>query len=307
MPAALLTGPPGIRCVFSDGSTARFELGGLPCAGLVDDLLTGLAQSIHPHGTVDAAGSVNHYVQSIRDIARKLDQRGFAGRAADLRRTMLAQYWMASTGTRESCTRRLLLGFTASGGHLDAQVAELAAGRAYNVQLNHHQLPPYLENEWEALTAACRRAVDESFASHKRALAAAERGRDPAGGEWNGQNLRWLLTRTGPVGLTALGRHLCQRLIGDPGDPELAALGHSRRDRKRDRRLGRPGRQRRDLIGQQVGELLQPQPRRQRELPDRCVACQLTAPEPPVGAAVRGQAPQPVQEQPDEVRLQVLD
>ncbi len=208
MPAALLTGPPGIRCVFSDGSTARFELGGLPCAGLVDDLLAGLAELIHPHGTVDAAGSVNHYVQSIRDMARKLDQRGFTGRAADLRRTMLAQYWMASTDTREACTRRLLQGFTASGGHLDARVVELAAGRAYNVQPNHHQLPPYLESEWEALTAACRRAVDESFATHKRALAAAERGQDPAGGKWDGQNLRWLLTRTGPVGLTELGRHL---------------------------------------------------------------------------------------------------
>jgi len=208
MPAAVLTGPPGIQCVFSDGSSARFELAGLPCPGLVDDLLAGLAELIHPHGTVDAAGSVNHYVQSIRDMARKLDQQGFTGRAAGLRRAMLAQYWMASTSTREACTRRLLQGFAASGGHLDAQVAELAAGRAYNIQPNHHQLPPYLKSEWEALTAACRKAVDESFAAHKRALAAAGRGQDPAGGEWNGQNLRWLLTRTGPAGLTELGRHL---------------------------------------------------------------------------------------------------
>ncbi len=208
MPAAVLTGPPGIRCVFSDGSSARFELAGLPCPGLVDDLLAGLAELIHPHGTVDAAGSVGHYVQSIRDMARKLDQQGFTGRAAGLRRTMLARYWMASTSTREACTRRLLQGFAASGGHLDARVAGLAVGRAYNIQPNHHQLPPYLESEWEALTAACRKAVDESFAAHKRALAAAERGRDPAGGEWNGQNLRWLLTRTGPAGLTELGRHL---------------------------------------------------------------------------------------------------
>ena len=68
---------------------------------------------------MDAAGSVNHYVQSIRDMARELDQSGFTGRAADLRRTMLAQYWMASTGTREACTRRLLQGLTASGGHLE--------------------------------------------------------------------------------------------------------------------------------------------------------------------------------------------
>ncbi len=124
MPAAVLTGPPGIRCVFSDGSSARFELAGLPCPGLVDDLLAGLAELIHPHGTVDAAGSVGHYVQSIRDMARKLDQQGFTGRAAGLRRTMLARYWMASTSTREACTRRLLQGFAASGGHLDAQVAE---------------------------------------------------------------------------------------------------------------------------------------------------------------------------------------
>src|SRR5450756_3184366 len=107
MPAALLTGPPGIRCVFSDGSTARFELGGLPCAGLVDDLLAGLAELIHPHGAVDAAGSVNHYAQSIRDMARKLAGRGFTGRAPDLRRPLLAQYWMAATGPREACTCRV--------------------------------------------------------------------------------------------------------------------------------------------------------------------------------------------------------
>lgn len=208
MPATLLSCPAGIECVFSDGSTVRFELDGLPCADLVDDLLTGLVELIHPHGTVDAAGSVNHYVQSIRDMARKLDQQGFTGRAADLRRTVLAQYWMAATGTREACTRRLLQGFTASGGHLDARVVELAAGRAYNIQPYHHQLPPYRESEWEALTAACRRAVDESFATHKRALAEAARGRDPVGGEWNAANLRWLLTRTGPVGLAELGKHL---------------------------------------------------------------------------------------------------
>ena len=204
MPATLLADPPGITCVFSDGTAGKFDLDGLPCPGLVGDLLAGLAELIHPHGTVDAAGSVNHYVQSIRDMARKLDERGFTGGAADLRRTMLAQYWMASTDTREACTRRLLQGFTASGGSLDARVAELAAGRAYNLQRNHRQLPPYREGEWDRLTSACRRFADESFAAHKRALAAAGRGRDPAGGEWNAQNLRWLLARLGPAGLAAL-------------------------------------------------------------------------------------------------------
>src|SRR5260370_39761105 len=104
MPATLLADPPGISCVFSDGTTKRFDLDGLPCPDLVDDLLTGLAELIHPHGTVDAAGSVGHYVQSIRDMARKLAGRGFTCRAADLRRTLLAAHWMAGSGPGEACT-----------------------------------------------------------------------------------------------------------------------------------------------------------------------------------------------------------
>src|SRR5260370_9189486 len=86
MPGTLLDDPPGISCVFSDGTTARFDLSGLPCPDLVGDLLAGLAELIHPHGTVDAAGSAGHYVQSIRDMARKLAGRGFPRPRADPRR-----------------------------------------------------------------------------------------------------------------------------------------------------------------------------------------------------------------------------
>ena len=56
MPATLTGDLLGIECVFSDGSAARFELDGLPCPELARDLLTGLAELIHPHGTVDSAG-----------------------------------------------------------------------------------------------------------------------------------------------------------------------------------------------------------------------------------------------------------
>ena len=66
---------------------------------------------IHPHGTVDAAGTVNHYVQSIRDLTRTLAARGFTGAAAELRRAQLAEYWMAASGPREACTRRMLQAF----------------------------------------------------------------------------------------------------------------------------------------------------------------------------------------------------
>jgi hypothetical protein len=208
MPATVTADPPGIGCVFSDGSTARFALDGLPCPGLVADLLTGLAELIHPHGMVDAAGSVNHYVQSIRDMTRTLGGRGFTGGAEDLRRARLGEYWMAATGPREACTRRMLAGFQAAGGQLDALVADLVAGRAYNQQRNHRQLPPYREGEWARLTAACCGIVEESFAAHQRGLAEAARGRHPGQGGWTGANLRWLLTRLGPVGLAGLGRHL---------------------------------------------------------------------------------------------------
>lgn len=209
MPATVTGSPLAISCVFSDGSAATFSLDGLPCPVLARDLLDGLADLIHPHGTVDTAGSVNHYVQSVRDMTRKLAARGFTGGALDLRRPLAAEYWLAATSTREACTRRML---QAIAGRLDLQVAELAAGRAYNLQRNHRPLPPYPEDDWERLAGACRTITDESFAAHKRALAAASGGQHPASGGWTPANLRWLLARTGPVSSAQFGEMLgCTR------------------------------------------------------------------------------------------------
>ncbi len=208
MTATLLKDPPGVSCVFSNGSAAQFDLGGVPCPDLVSDLLAGLVELIHPHGAVDAAGSVGHYVAAIRNMARTLSGQGFTGGAGDLRRPRLAGYWMAATGSREACTRRMLQAFHKAGGYLDARVAELAAGRAFNPQPFRRPLPPYREAEWDRLTAACRTIADESFASHKLALAAAGRGRHPDDGGWTQENLRWLLARVGPVGTAGLARHL---------------------------------------------------------------------------------------------------
>ena len=209
MPVLLSEDPLGLACTFSDGSTARFDLDGLPCPRLARDLLVGLVELIHPHGTLDAAGSVNSYVQSVRAMTRTLAAQGFDGGAADLGRAQMAQYWLAETGTREACTRRMLVGFHHGGGHLDALVAELAAGRAYNPRPNHHRpLPPYREGEWERLTSTARRIVDESFAAHKSALAAAKRGRHPREGGWSEDNLAHLVARVGPVGVVGFAQHL---------------------------------------------------------------------------------------------------
>lgn len=208
MPATLTDDPLGVACVFSDGSTADFDLSGLPCTELARDLLVGLVELIHPHGTLDAAGSVGHYVQSLRAVTRYLAKRGFCGGAGDLSRPQVGEYWMGATGPREACTRRMLQGFATAGGRLDPKVAELADGRAYNPQPNHHQLPPYSEAEWGRLTRTCATIVDESFATHKQALAGAERGQHPCAGAWSADNLRWLLARVGPVGVVGFAEHL---------------------------------------------------------------------------------------------------
>ena len=205
MPASVRDDPPGVWCMFSDGSTAQFDLGGLPCPMLVLDLLAGLAELVHPHGSIDAAGTVTQYVQAFRQMARRLSASGFTGRAADLRRPHLIEYWLGTSGLQEACTRRALAAFARNGGAVDPGVAELAAGRNFNPLSFRRPLPPYREAEWERLAAACAEAAGTAFAAHKEALAAAARGAHPGEGGWSRENLAWLLARTGPVGAARFG------------------------------------------------------------------------------------------------------
>jgi hypothetical protein len=55
MPARLLDDPLGIACVFSDGRRCRRTLGETASPQLARDLLSGLADLVHPHDTVNAA------------------------------------------------------------------------------------------------------------------------------------------------------------------------------------------------------------------------------------------------------------
>jgi hypothetical protein len=191
--------------MFSDGSTAQFDLDGLPCPMLVLDLLAGLVELVHPHGSIDAAGTVTQYVQAFRQMARRLSASGFTGQAADLRRPHLIEYWLGTSGPQEACTRRALAAFARNGGAVDPGVAELAAGRNFNPLSFRRPLPPYREAEWERLAAACAEAAGTAFAAHKEALAAAARGAHPGEGGWSRENLTWLLARTGPAGAARFG------------------------------------------------------------------------------------------------------
>ena len=86
MPAELLTDPPGIACEFGDGRRKRWVSGGAGDPALVADLLTGLAQKVHPHGTVNAPDTVDAYLIGLRDIAAFMaaaDPAGGAGGVLD--------------------------------------------------------------------------------------------------------------------------------------------------------------------------------------------------------------------------------
>jgi len=110
MPAVLLADPLGIACEFSDGRRGRWLPGGAGDPALVADLLAGLAGKVHPHGTVNAPGTVESYLIGLRDIARFMSARGVRGGATALTRAVLAGYWMQAGGMRESATRLMLAG-----------------------------------------------------------------------------------------------------------------------------------------------------------------------------------------------------
>lgn len=208
MPATLIDDPLGIACVFGDGTRAEFTAAGLPNPRLARDLLVGLTELIHPHGTVNAANSVDFFVRALRNMVTTLAGRGFAGGAAQLTRAQLAEYWMGTTVRWEACTRRLLQGFHTATGGLPPGARELAEGRAFHPQHYRRPLPPYPETEWDRLTRACRTVVDEAFEAHQRALRSADRGHHPHKGGWSAENLRWLLVRVGPVGVDGFGEQV---------------------------------------------------------------------------------------------------
>ena len=208
MAAVVLAEPPGIDCVFSDGRRMRRIVETGPVL-LVRDLLAGLAEMVHPHGTVDAPGTVNAYLVGVRDMAAFMQDRGVCGGAGVLTRGLLAEYWMQADRLRESTTRLMLAAFgTASGGVLQPGVGALLDGRHFTPAQRRPPLVPYTRQEWEQLHQVCRRTADEAFAAHRRALRAAARGQDPREGGWTADNQRWLLMRLGPSSDRQIGEYL---------------------------------------------------------------------------------------------------
>ncbi|KAA2262857.1 hypothetical protein F0L68_11585 [Solihabitans fulvus] len=208
MPAIVVAEPLGIACVFSDGRSAAFTLAPPLRTRLARDLLAGLAEMVHPHGTVDSGKTVDHYMVALRDMAGALHAGGFTGGAADLSRPRVAEYWMGTTYAREAATRQMLASLDIQTGCLQARTRALVNGRPYNQPPSTTPLAPYSDAEWSRLISACRDLVDAAFAAHTTALAAAAAGRDPREAGWSPDNVRWLLTHLGPVTGRRVGEHV---------------------------------------------------------------------------------------------------
>jgi hypothetical protein len=208
MPARVLDDPLGIACVFSDGRRASHTLGEVANPRLAADLLRGLAELVHPHGAVDADGTLSGYLIAAKHMVRALAGRGFTGGAGELTRGVLVEYWMGVRFNYEASTRRMLRAFDAATGGLRTGVRELAGGNAYHRQPRFPPLGPYRDTDWTRLTRACRTVADEAFAAHRRALADAERAADPVVAGWTEQNLTWLLARVGPASAARVAAHL---------------------------------------------------------------------------------------------------
>jgi hypothetical protein len=104
--ARLNSDPLGISAVFSDGTGVTIGFGATPDAVLAGELLSGLADLVHPHGRIDASCTLGVYVRAARDLVTAVAGAGHAGSAAGLTRARLAGFWWGFV-TQESPGRVL--------------------------------------------------------------------------------------------------------------------------------------------------------------------------------------------------------
>jgi hypothetical protein len=209
MPAELIDDPLGIEFVSTARRTTATVYIGKTCnPQLAREMLIGLSNLVHPHGPIDELKTFQQYVPAIRRFVAELAERGHAGGAADLSRPRLAEYWMSASNAREYKTRRMVAALDRETAVLRPDVRALVSGRHFNPQRRRDKRPsvPYTEGEWQRLQQVCRAIIRATFAEHRVALAAAERGRDPREHGWSFDNLCWLLGQQGPVTWTAFDR-----------------------------------------------------------------------------------------------------
>ncbi len=242
MPAEVLDDPLGIVLRLQRRPPGRLTLGEVASAQLARDLLTGLAELVHPHGTVDAAGSVRHYVSALRVMDAALAEHGFTGGAADLRRGQVAEFWMGATGAEGGMHPADAPWPRRGRGHAGREGP--GAGRGPRIQ--PAALPPTAAALPGGRVVPADRGLpvrgDEAYREHRDALAGAARGQRP----------RWRRTQPGRPAVAAgpqwphvdARRRGARRAIGQRNPPGLAgriravpAPGHHHRLRAAVQRL----------------------------------------------------------------------
>lgn len=212
MPARVIDDALVVEFVFSDATRFTLNLAGLPCPRLVADLATGLAGLAHPHGEVDAAGTVQEYRKAMVQLIRFLDGGGFTGGGDELTKALLVEFWLSrSRPVVERSTRRLLRAVDTETGVLRPQVREYLAGPPLlpSRWRDLKPLPPYSPDEWDQLERCCEKITEDAFATHRAAITAGQAGQDPRIGGWSPMSNRlWLLLRRGPIVGAAVADYL---------------------------------------------------------------------------------------------------
>ena len=133
MPAIVIETPLGIACVFSDGRRAEFTWTICPARGWPVTWLTGLAELIHPHGTVGLRRARSTTTcRALRSAWPAPSPRRASPAAPPIcAAASWPSIWMAGPMRLGGAdTRRMLEGFARPAARLGDGVLELAAGRA---------------------------------------------------------------------------------------------------------------------------------------------------------------------------------
>jgi len=179
--------------------TYRRRMDDLANQRLAADLAAALAAATHPHGPIRTRSVAAQYVQTARRMARELYAIGFAGGIGELSVAMLVEYWLGCDFHRERRIRALLTAYVAAGGVVDAGIGRHLQGRRINQIVKSRPNPPYSDEEWRRLAAACTEVIRSSARGHARAVQGADSGADPLEHGVSADNLAWLIYRTGPV------------------------------------------------------------------------------------------------------------
>lgn len=224
MPAELVE-PLGVVFSLPDGALYRRRLDDLPDQVLAGGLARALVAATHPHGPIRTRSVAVSYVQTARRMARELHAAGVCGGVGALSPAILVEYWLTCDFHQERRIRALLSAYASAGGALRPGIGAHLAGRRINAIKPSRPYRPYSDGEWRRLAAACTESTGASYAAHRRAREAAERGGDPAVHGAAYDNLAWLLARLGPVPDEAV---LAALPVGSDR-PELSSLAGLRR------------------------------------------------------------------------------